>query len=67
MTNKLTPEQELEADSLFAEWRNAANAAHEAKTVHGDASPEYGRAVTAEGEIWSRYLQLRPAGQKNWR
>jgi len=61
-----TPEQKREADKHFAAWRDAANAAFEAREVHGPDSPEYAVAEERVGETWELYKKLRPAEQKNW-
>ena len=66
MAKELTPEEEREADRLYAEWRNAANAEAEAEKRFGNGSPEHGRAVGIAGELWSRYKKLRPTDSKNW-
>ena len=56
----LTPEEEREADRLYAEFRAANNKVHEAKMQFGPDSPQCLEAVKIAGVIWKAYCKLRP-------
>jgi hypothetical protein len=59
MAKHLTPEEDREADRLYAEFQLASKKMHEAKKQYGPDSPECIAAVKIEGDIWEKYCKLR--------
>ena len=62
----MTPEQQVEYERLYTEFREAVDTAGDALSIYGMGSPQFHDADRWSGEIWEKMRKLRGVPLAHW-